>query len=87
MRIDGSIHIGNNVYIGSGCMVSMGVRIADAVTVGSLSSVSKSLEQSGLYVSQPLRHIETDFHASVARLEPLPPGLSCEPVYRKRGAP
>ena len=68
-------------------MVSTGVRIADAVTVESLSSVSKSLERSGLYVSQPLRHIETDLHASAARLEPLPPGPSCGSVYRKRGAP
>ncbi|NBW34968.1 MAG: hypothetical protein EBR30_08110 [Cytophagia bacterium] len=57
-RLDGSIEIGSNVYIGSGSILNLGIRIADGVVVGANSSVSKSLLKAGAYVSQPLRYIE-----------------------------
>ena len=57
-RIDHSIHIGNNVYIGSRCIICQGVSIGDAITVGAGSVVSKSITEPGLYVSQSLRFIE-----------------------------
>jgi len=59
-RVDGEIYIGNNVYIGSACLINQGIRIADGITVGSNSTISKSLIKPGLYVSQPLRFIESD---------------------------
>jgi acetyltransferase-like isoleucine patch superfamily enzyme len=52
------VKIGSNVYIGSMCCISPGVRIGDGVAVGSHSSVAKDLEGPGLYVSAPLRRIE-----------------------------
>lgn len=82
-RIDGKIVIGNNVYIGSMCVVSMGVNIADAITVGSHTSISKSLDKPGMYVSQALRYIETGVDTVMGRLEALPPTVSCDRVFRK----
>lgn len=66
-RIDGSIRIGNNVYIGSACVFNAGVRVADAITVGASSCIARSLEVPGLYVSQPLRHIELDYEEAARR--------------------
>lgn len=35
--------------------------MADAITVGAASCVSRSLDRAGLYVSQPLRYMERDY--------------------------
>jgi UDP-3-O-[3-hydroxymyristoyl] glucosamine N-acyltransferase len=59
-RVDGEIIIGNNVYIGSRCVFNLGVRIADGVTLGSNSTISKSITKLGLYVSHPLRYVDYD---------------------------
>lgn len=66
-RIDGSIKVGNNVYVGSACVFNAGVRIADAITIGSASCVSRSLEHPGLYVSQALRFVELDYAQAAER--------------------
>jgi len=68
-RVDGGITIGRNCYIGSACVIGAGVIIADTVVVGSHSSVSKSLLEPGMYVSQPLRHIQIDLDEITKRLE------------------
>lgn len=71
-RVDGAISIGNNVYIGSACIFNPGVRIVSDVAVGSHSCISKDLIKSGLYVNQPLRHIEQaniEFSKSLAPVE------------------
>ena len=57
-RIDGSIRIGNNVYIGSACVITAGVSIASGVVIGAGTSVASSLIQSGLYVSAKLRRLD-----------------------------
>jgi acetyltransferase-like isoleucine patch superfamily enzyme len=54
-RLDGSISLGENVYIGSMCFISMGVTVSDGVIVGGGSSVGKSLSAPALYVSSGLR--------------------------------
>ncbi len=84
-RVDGPVTVGNNVSIGSSCAISMGVRIGNAITIGSLSSVSKSLVQPGLYVSQPLRFIESNAEITRAKLQRVDPARVCEEVYRKPG--
>lgn len=66
-RIDGSVRVGNNVYIGSACVFNAGVRVADSITIGASSCVARSLEVPGLYVSQPLRHIKLDYDEVVFR--------------------
>lgn len=84
-RIDGPIVIEDNVYIGSMCFISMGVRIAKGVIVGGGASVAKDLIEPGLYVSGPLRQLarppEPDQRADLERVDPA---LSCDRVYRKR---
>ena len=59
-RVDGGISIGNNCYVGSACVFNPGVTLVDGVSVGSNASISKTLDQPGLYVSQALRHIQRD---------------------------
>jgi acetyltransferase-like isoleucine patch superfamily enzyme len=54
-RLDGKITIGNNVYLGSRCILNLGVKIVDGCTVGSGSVVSKSLTTPALYVGASLR--------------------------------
>jgi len=54
-RIDGSVVLCNNVYIGSRSLITSGVRIASSIQVGAGAVVSKSLREKGIYVSQGLR--------------------------------
>lgn len=54
-RIDGPVQIGSNVYIGSMCFLSMGVRIADGIIVGGGTAVARDLLDKGLYVSAGIR--------------------------------
>ena len=54
-RIDGSVVLGNNVYIGSRSLITSGVRISSSIQVGAGAIVSKSLIEKGVYVSQRLR--------------------------------
>lgn len=82
-RIDGRIIIGNNVYVGSACVFSMGIRVADGIMIGSHSSVSKDLTSPGLYVSQSLRRVELDMEKTIMRLDAVPASEVCERVYRK----
>ncbi|WP_309498780.1 hypothetical protein [Sulfurovum sp.] len=60
-RIDGSIKIGNNVYIGSATVINPGICISDAITIGSHATIAKSLQKPGLYANQSLRHIPLDY--------------------------
>jgi acetyltransferase-like isoleucine patch superfamily enzyme len=62
-RVDGEIIIGNNVYLGSGVMINPGVVIADSINIGGNSTVSRSLTEPGMYVSQPLRHLSKDYNS------------------------
>jgi len=84
-RVDGEIKIGNNVYIGSRCIINGGISITDTVVVGSNSNVSKSLLNPGTYVNQPLRFIEpkngTRVQTNFVKIEGY--NLS-EEVYEKR---
>ncbi len=66
-RVDGGIDIGRNVYLGTRCIVTAGVRICDAVTVGAGTVVAKSLDKSGLYVGQKLYYKEFDPDEAIQR--------------------
>lgn len=84
-RVDGEIEIGNNVYIGSRCIINAGVKIGDAIVVGANSCVSKSLLEVGTYVSQSLRFIEkaneVDQRDKFNKID----GFDiCEEVYEKK---
>ena len=66
-RIDGRVHIGSNVYVGSASVINAGVRIGDAITIGSMSCVSSSLATPGLYVGQQLRMLRLDYEDAYQR--------------------
>jgi acetyltransferase-like isoleucine patch superfamily enzyme len=84
-RIDGRVDIGRNVYIGSACLVSMGVRLVPGVIVGGGTTVSRSLLDPGLYVSGPLRILPRPADpATRAGLMPIDDPSLCETVYLKR---
>lgn len=82
-RIDGRIDIGNNVYIGSASVLNAGLSIASGITVGSHSSVSRSLLLPGVYVSQQLRHLEPHGDEPPAYLTYVGTDPNGEIVYRK----
>lgn len=82
-RIDGRIDIGSNVYIGSASVLNAGLHIADGVTVGSHSSVSKSLPRPGVYVSHPLRRLELQGDDPPDSLVYVGTDSQGEIVYRK----
>ena len=64
-RVDGSVKIGNNVYVGSNCTFNPGLKICNSTTIGSNSSVSKSINEPGLYVNQELRKINFDYNTGL----------------------
>ena len=83
IRIDGEINIGNNVYIGSSCVINAGIFVADSITIGSNSCVSKNLIKPGMYVAQPLRHIEKDFDETKNKLKRIDWDGLVEEAYEK----
>lgn len=87
-RIDGPIVIGDNVYIGSACIVSMGISIANGAIVGGGTSVSKSLTEAGLYVSSAIRQLPRPLDAKDREdlIAVKDPAL-CEPVFMKKSSP
>lgn len=85
-RVDGSIVIGNNVYIGSGCIFNPGVSVVDNVAVGSHCCISKDLLKPGLYVNQPLRYIDKISRKNIKDFVPLKNKDLSEPVYVKKKA-
>ena len=82
-RIDGKIVIGDNVYIGSNCVFNAGVTVRDKITVGSSSCISKDLKEPGLYVSQPLRYIQTSSDNMRNKLKKVEDDTLIEEVYTK----
>ncbi|MNF89377.1 acyltransferase [Pseudomonas kilonensis] len=83
-RIDGSIKIGNNVYIGSACVINAGVKIHSGITVGAAACVSKSLVLPGLYVSQALRWTESNYEAAKHRYPEVKIDGLVETVFNKK---
>ena len=53
-RMDGSITIGDYVYIGSRCIINLGVEISERVVLQAGTIVNKSIDESGVYSSHVL---------------------------------
>lgn len=83
IRIDGEIHVGNNVYVGSACVFNPGVSIGDAIHIGSGSVISKDLTEPGMYVGQALRHIESNIESVKVKLKRIEDENLIEKVYTK----
>ena len=83
IRIDGEIHIGDNVYIGSSCIFNPGVKVSNAIHIGAGSTISKNLEKQGMYVGQGLRYIENDLERIKNKLQKVDVKNLVEPVYEK----
>ena len=82
IRVDGEIHVGDNVYIGSGCIFNPGVKVNHKVTVGSGTVISKSLIEEGMYINQRLRFLPFDIEDVKERLLKVDEDL-IEMVYKK----
>lgn len=83
IRIDGEINIGNNVYIGSGCIFNPGVKLQNAIHIGGGSVISKNLLEPGMYVGQKLRYIENDLEIVKSKLTKVKNQNLVETVYKK----
>ena len=53
-RMDGGIRIGNHVYIGTRCLVTPGVAICSQVVITGMTTVNKSISETGVYSSSTL---------------------------------
>jgi acetyltransferase-like isoleucine patch superfamily enzyme len=82
-RVDGPINIGDNVYIGSACVINAGAYVGNCVTVGSHCCISKSLLSPGLYVSSPIRHVDWNIEHMMTTLRPVKDSSLSERVYVK----
>lgn len=83
IRIDGSINIGDNVYIGSGSIFNPGVKVGKAIHLGAGSVISKNLEKPGMYVGHSLRFIYNDIDTIKNKLEKINNYDLIESVYKK----
>lgn len=84
-RLDGAVEIGNNVYIGSGCVINCGLKIVDGIVVGANACVSKSLLVTGTYVSQALRFIESPTNEDPRnKFDKIENFEVCEEVYIRK---
>lgn len=82
LRVDGAISIGDGVYIGSSSLFNPGVIVGDEISVGAGTVISKSLSDSGLYVSQPLRSIAISKEAFVEKYTKVETGKVIKYVKR-----
>ncbi|MBB4842423.1 acetyltransferase-like isoleucine patch superfamily enzyme [Paucibacter oligotrophus] len=84
-RIDGPVAIANNVYIGASCIISMGTDICAGVIVGAGTTIARSIDQPGLYVSSAIRQLPRPADPAERRdlVAEVDPALS-ERVYVKR---
>ena len=57
--------IGNDVWIGSGCIIKQGIRIGDGAVVGANSFVNKDVEPFSIVVGSPARHLKYRFEKDV----------------------
>lgn len=80
VRIDSPVFIGDWCYIGSRCNIMPGVRIADEITIGAQTVIAKTLNQSGIYIGQGVRFIDTDFKEKIMNLGKPIQGFN---IYRK----
>lgn len=84
-RVDGRIVIGNNVYVGSACVLTGGVRIEDGIIVGAGATVSRSLTEAGMYVSSGLRRLDRPLDPMLRTdLQKIEDSRLCEQVYIKQ---
>ncbi len=84
IRIDGKIHIGNNVYIGTNCIFNPGIKVSNAIHIGGGTVISKDLKLSGMYVGQGLRFIENDLNTIKNKLQKVEGFELVEQVYIKQ---
>jgi acetyltransferase-like isoleucine patch superfamily enzyme len=54
VKVQAPVEIGNDVYIGSRCIIIQGVQVTDSVSIGAGTIVSKSITEPGFYVSSHL---------------------------------
>lgn len=54
IKIQAPVTIGNNVYLGSGIMITQGVTICDDVSVGAGTIIPTSITKTGFYISSKI---------------------------------
>ena len=82
--ICGSIHIGNNCFIGRGAMILMGVSLADDIIVGAGSIVTKSFYDSKIIIAGNPAKVIGKWEGFAERYKDLAVNLKgLSPVERK----
>ena len=61
-HLAGNVHLGRNVWVGIGAVVSNHLTIADDVVIGAGATVIRDLDEKGTYVGVPAERIKTGLH-------------------------
>lgn len=56
--LNGNCHVGKDCFIASGTIMMHGLTVTDRVMVGVGSTVSKNIDESGIYIGSPARKIK-----------------------------
>jgi acetyltransferase-like isoleucine patch superfamily enzyme len=56
--IVGKIIFGNNIFVGSNCVFTKGISIADEITIAPLSVIYKSITEKGVYSTHEIKKIK-----------------------------
>lgn len=67
----GKVHIGNNVFIGAGCIILPGVTIGDNCIVGAGTVVAKDVPENSVVVGNPMRILSTYENCVAKNLEKM----------------
>ena len=84
IRIDGETHIGDNVYIGSGCIFNPGVKVSNSIHIGGGSVIAKDLKIPGMYVGQSIRFIDNNIDKIKNKLTNVEERDLLDNVYTKK---
>lgn len=82
-RVDGSVHIGNNVYIGSACILNPGLFISNGAMLAPGLSLNKDILSSVLVISPPPSYFEKPDEVKYFDKKIVGEGVLIERVYKK----
>ncbi|WP_404339927.1 acyltransferase [Pseudoalteromonas mariniglutinosa] len=80
------INIGDNVFIGSHCIIMPGVTIGSNVVIGAGSVVTKSLDSDAVYAGVPAKKIKSlaDYKKTALMNNVDTKGMNCKKSYLKK---
>lgn len=83
-RVDGGVIVDEGVYIGSAAIINPGIYIGKDINIGAGTVVSRSLFNSGMYVSNKMVHIEMKYENVLSKYKVDDDHISSNKVCKKK---